>query len=259
MVPGASGLDTSERAIGTTHASTTAATEAGTATVATAPAPATAPLPPPPATVATAPAPAAATLPPQPTAELSRSAPPARGGRRALSQFTLGAGGGGWLGLPKDLTASFGLEVAANLFERVRLSLLLFGSSLSGAVIANNRGTLSVQSFAALLTGTLCGGERLTLCGGIAAGAQVTRGSVTPAAASQRLYQTRDDFLALPNAGLYGRAGLGLVRGLELSLDLAALVPFGSSKFTIEGFDVPAYTTAPVELLASLRLGWKFF
>ncbi len=239
IVPGTSGFQGTEEAIGRTHG--------------------------PAAPAAPEPAPAVALAAPvntQPQAAPAPAAVVAQGpiapGRRVLSRASVSAGGGGWLGLPKELSASFSLEVGATLLERVRLSLVLVASSLTGAAIADGRGSIQLQSFSGFLTATLCSSDRLSACGGVAAGAHVTRAGVSTTDARQHLYRTGSDVLALAAAGLYGRAAFTLVGGLEVSVDLAALIPFGSGSFSIEGFPAP-YTTPAVELIAGLRLGWTFF
>ncbi|MBS1148775.1 MAG: hypothetical protein H6Q89_473, partial [Myxococcaceae bacterium] len=178
--------------------------------------------------------------------------------RRLLSGFTLAAGGGGWFGIPTDLAGALGLEVAVSLLERVRLSLVFAGSTSSSRAIAT-RGSIGLQFFLGLATLTVClDGDRLSACGGLAGGAQGVTASISTPTSGQKLYRTNSDALVLPVAGLYGRLALRLFAGAELSADLAALAPLGRGSFLVEGYPT-AYTTPPVELIASLRLGWKFF
>ena len=145
------------------------------------------------------------------------------------------------------------------LFERVRFSLVFAGGTALERPL-ENRGSLRVQSFVGLATATLCGGQRLFACGGLAGGAQLTTGAIgsTPLS-GQRIYRPSDQLLPLGVLGLYGRLALAIAGPIELALDLAALIPVGFGSFTIEGFTTPAYTTPRVELIAGLRLGWKFY
>ena len=175
-----------------------------------------------------------------------------------VTQLTISAGGGGWLGVPTELAGALGIDLAMHLVNRFRISLLLLGATATGRAISD-RGTVHLQAFVAALTAGVCGFERPSICGGVAGGARVVSAGVTKLNEASRLYRTTQTVVPLPAVGVFGRLAFPIIGGLEVSADLEVLVPLGAATFEIEGLTQARYVTPPVDLIAGVRLGWRFF
>ncbi|MHB8879433.1 MAG: hypothetical protein ACYC8T_37545 [Myxococcaceae bacterium] len=174
-----------------------------------------------------------------------------------LTHLTLSAGGAGWLQLPLEAGPVLSLELGAHLGRYRVGALLLAGWPSEHPVVidARLRGATRVQAFLAGATAARCFGEGLSFCGGLLGAARLTAGSAT----GSGLYRQRTALVPLGELGLYGRLSYPLTRHLEASLDLAAAAPLGSASFGIEGADSDPAGTPAVDLISTLRVGWRLF
>lgn len=181
----------------------------------------------------------------------------------ALTAFTIGAGGGAWLGLPAELSATISIEIAIRIFERFHASLLFFGGTSAQRAVTydgGSRGSLQIQAYTGFGTFSICSpGSGVSVCGGVIAGVRVTSGGAAGPSTGQRLFSTSGALAALPELGLYGHFSWPVWSRFSLSADLAAAAPLGRASFDIQGISQARYTTPPVDLTGTLYVGFRLF
>lgn len=112
-------------------------------------------------------------------------------------------------------------------------------------------GTLSVWSLeAAASTGLCLRFDRLALCGDVLFGLRLARGEGTGA-----LYQRQPSVLLLPTSGLRAEVLVRLTPLLSFTASVVGLVPWGQSRFNVEG-TAAAWSSPAVDVVgaAGIRL-----
>lgn len=186
---------------------------------------------------------------------VAEGAVPRRRGDPLSFQLALDLGGGAWGSIPSEAAPHFSADLGLRIAGRFHASLRFDAAASNTRNVlyeSRTRGTLTLQSFAALGTVSVCTmGEGFHACGGLLGGARLTTGTTT----GTGLFRKTSTTAALPELGVHGRFTWPLYGRFTVALDLVAAVPLGTARFDVQGIDSAAYATPFIDLLGTLYFG----